>query len=86
MAKSARTVSDLVGDNVSRGRKYADEFKRTFGRSIGPYMDKLTGFDVIKFDDEIVKPPDGKSTADAIRETYGEAAVTLIRNLIGASA
>lgn len=81
-----RTISDLVGDNVARGRQYADQFKRTFGRSIGPYMDKFTGFDVLKFDDEVIQPPDGKSTEEVVRERYGEDAVTLIRNLIGASA
>ena len=30
------------------------------------FVDKLTGFDVIKFDDEVAKASDGQSTRDAV--------------------
>jgi hypothetical protein len=57
-------------------------FRNTFGTHLSNYWD-ITGFDNIKFDEEFIKPPDGKSTSDIVREKYGDKAVELIEGLLG---
>jgi hypothetical protein len=57
-------------------------FKNTFHTDLANFWD-FTGFDVIKFDEDFIKPPDGKSTADVVREQYGDSAVELIYGLLG---
>jgi hypothetical protein len=58
-----------------------DKFKRTFNLPLKNYIDLITGFDIVKFDEDI-KTPDGISTKDFISKTYGEEAVKLIQSLI----
>ena len=58
----------------------ANSFQKVFGISIAPFIDE-TGFDILKFDSEIVKSGDG-SMADALTTTYGETARHLIESLI----
>jgi hypothetical protein len=42
-------------------------FREVFGRNMKDFYEgHIIGFDVIKFDDEIVKPADGESTAEAL--------------------
>jgi len=62
--------------------RLAAEFKQIFGRSIGGYWCGFTGFDVVAFDDQLIRPADGVSTADAVRAQYGERAVELCRELM----
>ena len=45
------------------------------------FMHPLLGFDVVKFDDWL-KPPDGTSTEDFIKQQYGPEAVALMHKLI----
>lgn len=56
-------------------------FKQTFGVKLSNYWD-VTGFDVIKFDEEFIKPPVGAGTADTITKRYGKAATDLVFALI----
>jgi hypothetical protein len=62
--------------------KHGREFKSTFGMPLKNYMDLITGFDIVKFDEEIVKPPDGTSCQQAVKERWGEPAVKLIKSLM----
>lgn len=59
------------------------QFKKLFGVNLRTYWDNFTGFDLIKFDDEVVKPKDGTSTRQAVRKKYGKEGVELIESLIG---
>jgi hypothetical protein len=59
-----------------------DQFQKTFGVKVNAYYDRMTGFDIIKFDEEFLKTPDGISTHDLVVQKYGEAAADLIVKLI----
>lgn len=61
---------------------YEKQFKAYFGVPLRLFMNSITGFDVIAFDDQVIKAGDNESTADAVRRLHGEEAVELIRNLI----
>jgi len=61
----------------------APEFQRVFGRKLFDFWDNITGFDVIKFDEQVIKPPEGISTKDAIEKQYGVNAVALVYKLWG---
>lgn len=69
-------------ENNKKRLKYQQQFQLTFGISLGKFWDVITGFDVVKFDEEVIKPPDGVSTRDQILKDYGEAAVEIIEGLI----
>ena len=59
------------------------EFYNTFGVSLSDYyFDPILGFDIVKFDEEIIKPPDGESTKDEILRKYGQNGVECIENLL----
>ena len=73
---------DLVTENKRKVLTYELEFRRVFGVPVNPYWDLVTGFDVVKFDDEFIKAPDGVSTAQAVEAKYGADAVKLIYALI----
>jgi hypothetical protein len=63
------------------------KFLETFGTSVDPYWDRIFGFDIIKFDDEVLaKYPesnqDGYSSRDVIVKHHGEDAAVFIETLI----
>ena len=59
------------------------KFTELFGQDIRTYWCNITGLDVIKLDEELVKPADGESTKAKLQSEWGEDAVTLIEELIG---
>ena len=61
--------------------KHEKEFKSIFGRSMRPFMDFATGFDVVMFD-EFVKPTSGQSCAEAVEQKFGVEGLVLIRKLL----
>ncbi len=77
------TAFDFMLKNKDRFTKEAPEFKRTFNRNLKDFFDFVTGFDVIAFDEKVIQPADDISTADAVREKYGDAAVALCERLMG---
>jgi hypothetical protein len=66
---------------MALSHNHAHEFQRIFGVSLTSYLNKITGFDIIKFD-EFVRPKKNESTADALRRRWGQEAVNLVRALI----
>jgi len=58
------------------------QFTSIFGRNLKTFWSGLFGFDLVKFDDEIVKPGKNESTEEAIRRQWGEDAVALIWSLL----
>ncbi len=58
------------------------KFTELFGQNIRTYWCNITGLDVIKLDEELVKPADGVSTCTKLRSEWGEDAVTLIKELM----
>lgn len=73
---------DFMLENRKKYIRYNTLFYRTFGVQLKNYWNNITGFDIIKFDEEFVKPPEGVSTAQAVGAKYGEAAVRLIGVLL----
>jgi hypothetical protein len=65
--------------NHEQIRKFNDTFHRTL---IPDFFNRLTGFDIIKFDDEVLQSPDGKSCADVLLENYSQEAHDLIVSLL----
>ena len=61
---------------------YEKQFEDTFGVPLRRFMSSITGFDVIAFDDDVIKPEDGVSTKETIQQKHGDAAVDLILNII----
>ena len=73
-------------DIVFRNKKiYHDlhrEFWSIFDADLINYWDDFTGFDITKFDDEVIKSLDG-IMADTVKEKYGDIGVTIIERLLG---
>lgn len=64
--------------------KYFDKFRETFGRNLRDFWDNnLLGFNSVKFDEEVVKSGDDESVHDAIRRQWGDAALYMIKQLMG---
>jgi hypothetical protein len=68
--------------------KLRAKFLTTFGVPLTQYYDirslegLVCGFDLIKFDEEVVKPENGESAADAIERRWGTEAVEMVKKLI----
>jgi len=58
------------------------EFYNTFGVSLKDFFDPILGFDIVKFDEEIIKPSANESTKDKILRDYGQNGVEVIENLL----
>lgn len=65
--------------------KHKAEFKQIFGVDLEDYQIVIGGFpmslDVMKLDEDLIKPEDGTSTAQATLAQFGERAVELLREL-----
>lgn len=62
-------------------QREAAEFKSRFGVELKDYWNPL-GFDVIKFDEEFVKPGPSLSCADVIQGRFGVEARQFVTSLI----
>lgn len=76
-------MDDFLRRNKTRADKYHKRFKEIFGTSLMNYYSFLFGFDVVKFDEEFIKPKEGQSTSEVVEKKYGKEAVELCRNLMG---
>ena len=61
---------------------YADQFARLFHVPLRKYWDPMTGFDLPRFDVEVVKSRSEEAMIDVVRARYGEEAVACIEALI----
>lgn len=59
-----------------------EEFYNTFGVSLTDYFDPVLGFDIFKFDAEVIKPSANESLKDKILRKYGQNGVEVIENLL----
>jgi hypothetical protein len=66
--------------------QYKAQFQATFGVPLEDYWGDVGGFDIVKFDETFVKPPDGTSTNRAVYERWGAEAVNLVLTVIGVPA
>ena len=75
-------MTDILRKNRMKADKYHRDFKRVFGVGLMNYFNFIFGFDIVLFDEQVVKPPEGKSTKEAIREKHGDEGVQIIEGLI----
>ena len=66
-------------------QREAREFERIFHVPLSRYWQGFLGFDITGFDDQVIKSGT-MSVKDAVRQTYGQDAVTLIQGLLGMGA
>ena len=62
---------------------YHYEFERIFGVNLMTYWDMITGFDLVKFDDEVLQTPDHIGARDICIRKFGQRAADVIVYLIG---
>jgi hypothetical protein len=74
---------DSLANRQAMRQKHFDTFQRTFGQSLSKFWHPLTGFDIIKFDETVVKPGDDEAMSQAVVRQWGEPAADLIRDLLG---
>ena len=60
----------------------AEQFREIFGVRLAKYWDGPLRLDVVRFDEEVVKPRESESTEQAIERRWGKDAVDLVRVLI----
>ena len=73
---------ELFRKNKIKADRYHRDFRRIFGVSLVKYHDFLTGFDIVKFDEEVLQPPPGKSARDIVIEKYGQDGLAVIEGLL----
>ena len=72
---------ESLGSKFHRRRQYTEAFQKTFRLKLKNYLDPLTGFDIVKFDEDI-KTPEGRSCDEFISEKYGPDSSSIIKGLI----
>ena len=83
-AAMPKSLSEIVIARRKAVQDYSRLFLSTFGVQLGRYMHPIFGFDVVRFDGEIIQPKDGESTKDVVEREYGKEAVDLILKLLRA--
>ena len=81
--ESVRASEERQAARYRAANRLAAPFQRTFKVRPLRYMPiGGLGFDIVKFDEEVVKSPDGESCKDAIRRQWGEAGLAIIVELM----
>jgi len=60
----------------------AEHFRELFGVRLAPYWLGPLRLDVVKFDQDVVHPRAGESTAQAVERRWGKDALDLVRILL----
>lgn len=63
-------------------RKLAPEFQKIFGVPLSAYFDNVFGFDIVRFDDEVIRAQNDESIKDAVVRQYSREAADLIWELL----
>ena len=58
------------------------DFKKIFNVNLKKYWKPFFGFDIVRFDEEIIKSLDGKSMKETINDNYNEIGVKLIEFIL----
>ena len=67
---------------IHRRAKLAHEIKRITGCPVDRYLHPIFGFNIVKFDEVVLKSPDGKSCADVLTEKYGVEVCKMFERLL----
>ena len=75
-------IKTTLISNSKKFQQYANSFQRVFGVSLRKYwINHLLGFDIIKFDNEVVKSGD-RCMSTVVLEKYGKDGLMIIEELI----
>ena len=75
-------IINYVAAFEMRRREHTEEFKQIFGVPLEDYWERGLGFDVVKFDEEFVRPPEGTSTRGQVLKAYGPSGVEVMEKLL----
>ncbi len=76
------TARDMVLKNKAKQHDHYQQFRDIFKVELARYMHPLFGFDIIAFDEQVVKPNDNESCRQAIVREYGQEAANLVEALL----
>jgi len=76
------SLREIVLKNNKKKHQSEQEFFNVFGVSLSSFFDPIFGFNIIAFDEEVIKPSANESTKDKILRKYGEKGVECIKNLL----
>ena len=75
------TLIEYCAQNARDREANRDAFRTIFRVPLAKYWSNLTRFDVVKFDEEVVKSGDG-SCGQAVIDRWGQEAYELIKRLL----
>jgi hypothetical protein len=75
-------IKETLISNSTKFQQYASSFQRVFGVNLRKYwINHLLGFDIIKFDKEVVKSED-RCMSEVVLEKYGKDGLDIVEELI----
>ena len=75
-------IKDTLISNSKKFQQYANSFQRVFGVGLKKYwINHLLGFDIIKFDNEVIKSDD-RCMSEVVLEKYGKDGLMIIEGII----
>jgi hypothetical protein len=75
-------LAAIVAANKRCLLKYHETFRMIFGQPMQKYTHPLFGFDIIKFDDVLIKSGDNESCAEAVKRLFGDRGAKLIEDIL----
>lgn len=75
-------MRNFIQENKDKLNANRDEFQRTFKIALVRFMNPITGFDIVSFDDKVVKSVDGVSMSETVEQRWGVKTRELIEKLI----
>lgn len=75
-------MRDFVGENYLKFHTHRKQFKILFDEELIDFFNLATGFDIVRFDDVVVRSHDRVSVQQALCKEYGAEAVMLIKKLL----
>ena len=72
----------IILSNKRAEQKYHEVFKQEFNINLLDYWSMVTGFDLIRFDEEFLKTPQGISTRDYVTKIYGSYVSDILEAII----
>ena len=72
----------IILDHHKAIHENKQEFYNVFGIALVSFFNPITGFDIVKFDEEFIKSADGESVKDKVLCKFGQEGVDVITNLL----
>lgn len=77
------SIKNLLWENMELYKAYSHQFKNCFQVNLSIFWENhLTGFNLVRFDEEFLHSAENQSIKDTVLLKYGETGVNLIEKLI----